>query len=177
MKINLKLLADFSVQERELIINIIATWNYNAWNKYDSAVTIERSKEHFAQRALNKDHLPLTIIAIDEDIVKLEDSVVGMITLKESIPVPGYDNKKPWLGSLVVLKNYQHQGVGTLLEQKATELANSMGFKEMFLFTSDPIMPAWYSDKKRGWEVLKKDTYPKGNVKEHPITVMKKNIQ
>ena len=176
MNIKIMLLADLSIEQREKIVNVLAEWNYNAWNKYDAAVTVERSKERFEQRALNRDRLPLTLIAINEDIVKIEDSIVGTVTLKESVPISGYDDKKPWLGSLMVLEPYQKQGVGTKLENKTSELAAALGFKEIFLFTSVSYMPQWYSSQNRGWEFLSKDTYPQGDPKEHQITIMKKRL-
>ena len=176
MKLKIILLAELPQEDRKKVINILAKWNYNAWHKYDSAVTIERSKERFEERALNKDTLPLTIIALNEYISNIENSVIGMATLKESVPIVGYDDKKPWLGSLMVLEQYQHQGIGTKLINKASELAKMLSFKELFLFTSDPYMPTWYSNQKRGWEFLSKDIYLKGNPKEHEITIMKKRL-
>lgn len=176
MKLKIILLAELPQEERKVIINILAEWNYNAWHKYDSAVTIERSKKRFEERALNKDKLPLTIIAINESISNLENSVIGMVTLKESVPIVGYDDRKPWLGSLIVLEQYQNQGIGTKLVNKASELAVMLSFKELFLFTSDSYMPTWYSNKKRGWEFLSKDIYLKGAPEEHEITILKKRL-
>ena len=47
---------------------------------------------------------------------------------------------------------------------------------KIFLFTSISYMPQWYSSKNRGWEFLSTDTYPKGDPKEHQITIMKKRL-
>lgn len=176
MNIEIILLADLPEKDCEQAVNVLAIWNFNEWHKYDNTVTIEGSRQNFIKRSLNKDNLPLTLIAIDKDFVKIEDSVVGMVTLKKSIPVPGYDDKTPWLGSLLVLENYRNNGIGTKLVNHANRLAIHLGFKEIFLFTSNSFIPSWYSSENRGWEILNKDTYPKEDPKEHQITIMKKKL-
>jgi N-acetylglutamate synthase-like GNAT family acetyltransferase len=176
MNIQIIKLSELPTEDRNQVISALAVWNYNSWHKYDNKVTIDGSRKNFELRALNKDTLPLTLVALNKDIENIEESLVGTVTLKQSIPVPGYEDKTPWLGSLMVKEEYQNQGIGTQLITAANKLSVELGFKEIFLFTSNSFMPAWYAKPNRGWEILNQDTYPKNDPKEHTITIMRKNL-
>jgi len=71
----------------------------------------------------------------------------------------------PWLGGLLVKKNYQHQGIGTLLQQWAISYANSLGYKKLYLLAFDLSLCEWY--QKKGWAPLKTD-----ETRNHPLIVM-----
>ena len=153
----------------------LVQWNYDAWHKYDPSLTMERSKKAFEERKLNYNKIPLTIIALDENIPNDKDRLVGTVTLKGKIPVPGYEDKTPWLGGLCILDSRQNQGIGSKLMTKICDIAKNLNYKEFFLFTSVPSMPEWYL--KHDWKILQQDTYPKGNPEyEHPITIMHKYL-
>jgi len=156
-------------------VNDLVQWNYNSWHQYDPSLTMEKSKKAFEERKLNNNKIPLTIIALDENISNNKDRLVGMVTLKEKIPVPGYEDKTPWLGSLYVLNSRQRQGIGSKLVANICDIAAKLNYKEFFLFTSVPSMSQWYL--KHDWKILQEDTYPKGDPEyEHPITIMHKYL-
>ncbi len=71
----------------------------------------------------------------------------------------------PWLGSLVVDPNYQKQGIGKQLIDATKEKAKQLGFKQLFLFALDPLIPNYYQTL--GWQTIGMDQF-KGN----PVTVM-----
>jgi N-acetylglutamate synthase-like GNAT family acetyltransferase len=72
---------------------------------------------------------------------------------------------EPWLGSLVVDKDYQGLKVGQQLIDTVKSKACNLGYKKLYLFTLDPKIPAYYS--KLGWKEIGKDEF-----KGTPVTVM-----
>lgn len=55
---------------------------------------------------------------------------------------------RPWLGQLFVAERHRATGTGTGLLDAATAYAASLGFAQLFLFTSGTL-PDYY--RKRGW--------------------------
>ena len=66
---------------------------------------------------------------------------------------------------LVVDRNYQKQGIGKLLLNKAIEKAKQLNFKKLYLFTFDPSIPLYY--EKLGWQKIGTDKF-----NSHPVTLM-----
>jgi GNAT superfamily N-acetyltransferase len=157
MDIEIKFLADVP-----FLVPVLAQWTYDAWSKYDPELTVDRVMEGLIQR-FNRDMVPLTLVAFDGD------TPVGMASLKEQIRVPGYSDKTPWLGSLYVIPTYQNHGVGTQLMQAIHAKAAELGFKNIYLFTSDSSQVSWY--EKIGWQQFAMDTFH-----GKPITLMTINV-
>jgi len=153
MDIQIKFLA-----EVPFLVPVLAQWTYDAWSQYDPDLTVDRAMESLIQR-FNSDAVPLTLVAFDGD------TPVGMVSLKEQIRVPGYADKTPWLGSMFVLPTYKGQGVGTQLLQAIHAKASELGFKTIYLFTSEADKVSWY--EKLGWQQFAKDTYH-----AKPVTLM-----
>ena len=106
---------------------------------------------------LNIEQLPLTVVALDE--VK----PVGMCSLRVSDGIR--PELTPWLGSLVVAPGHQKQGIARQLILRVKEEAQTLGFKNLYLFAFDPTIPEYYS--RLGWRTIGMDEF-----KGHPVTVM-----
>ncbi|STY78949.1 GNAT family acetyltransferase [Legionella wadsworthii] len=106
---------------------------------------------------LNIEQLPLTVVAFDED------KPVGMCSLRVNDGIR--PELTPWLGSLVVAPGHQKQGIARQLILRVKEEAQTLGFKNLYLFAFDPTIPEYYS--RLGWRTIGMDEF-----KGHPVTVM-----
>lgn len=88
-----------------------------------------------------------------------------MVSLKTKIKVPGYTDRKLWLGSYFVVEEYRSQGVDKKLMTAAFDKAKELGFNKISLFSSDTNAAAWYA--KHGWVEFAKDTY-----QNHSVSLM-----
>lgn len=104
------------------------------------------------------DRIPLAYIAL------VKDKPVGICSLQENDGIR--PDLMPWVGDFCVDTAYQNQGIGKLILKAAQKKAKELGFKELYLFTPDLTIPAYYSGL--GWEIIGMDQY-----KGHPVTVMK----
>jgi GNAT superfamily N-acetyltransferase len=106
---------------------------------------------------LNENVLPITLVAIDND------KPLGMCSLRENSEIrPALS---PWLGLVVVDAAYQRRGVGRMLINATKKKAQALGFKNLYLFTFDPILPEYYAQL--GWNFIGQDEF-----KEQPVTIM-----
>lgn len=119
-------------------------------------ITIERVEQNFI-RHLNDETLPLTFIAL------VNNKPIGMCSLRENDGIR--PDLMPWLGSLVVDRAYQTQGIGKMLLDKTKQKAIALGFKTLYLFAFDPTIPNYY--ERLGWKKIGMDEF-----KGHPVTVM-----
>jgi len=119
-------------------------------------VKIEQVIKNF-ENHLNKDFLPLTIVAIQGT------TPIGMCSLRNTDGIR--PDLSPWLGSLIVHPQYQHQGIGKELITRIQNIAKSMNFQQLYLFAFDPTIPEWYI--KLNWSIFSMDKF-----KGHPVTVM-----
>lgn len=145
MDVDIKYLVD-----AQQYIPTIAQWIYDEWNKYDPTLSVERVTVSLAQR-LNKDKIPLVIIAL------VNNDLAGVVSLKDSIRISGYEDRDLWLGNLIVSINYRNKGIGQLLLKHSYNKANQLGFKKISLFTTVPEVINWYV--KNGWVRFAVDTY------------------
>lgn len=119
-------------------------------------IPISRVEERFVDH-LNDNRMPLTCVAFQNK------KPVGMCSLRENDGIR--PDLKPWLGSLVVDPNYQHQGIGESLIDATKQKAIFLGFKKLYLFAFDPTIPDYY--ERLGWNNLGIDEF-----KDYKVTVM-----
>ncbi|KTD06569.1 GNAT family acetyltransferase [Legionella gratiana] len=119
-------------------------------------VPISRVEDNLRNH-LNTEQVPLTFVAFDEH------KPVGMCSLRGNDGIR--PELTPWLGSLVVSKNYQKQGIAKQLIDITKEKAKTLGFKNLYLFAFDPTISEYYS--RLGWCKIGMDEF-----KGHPVTVM-----
>lgn len=101
--------------------------------------------------------MPLTYIALYDEFC------VGSCTLQLNDDVR--PDLGPWIESVVVDPKYQKQGIGKMLLDATVEKAKELGFKKLYLFAFDPMIPEYY--KRFGWKTIGMNKF-----KSHPVTVM-----
>ena len=129
------------------VIPTLVGWIYEHWLPYDPSLTEERLVEGFRER-LHDDRLPLTIVAFREG------DPVGVISLKteEAPELNEIAEGSPWLGSLHVIESFRGVGIGSQLLHLSGAVAAKLGYRHIFLYTSDPDNVSWY--KKQGAVVI-----------------------
>ena len=132
--------------------DIIASWFMKEWGKrYPERDLACWSK---TQTYVNKDKLPLTLVAIEND------EVVGTVCLR-SDGMSTHEDWKAWLSYLVVPESHRGKGIGKALVMQAEHIAKELGIKELHLFTR-LAEPKLYVDL--GWELIGKEDYRGGCV-------------
>ncbi len=119
-------------------------------------ISVERVITRFADH-LNDNDLPITFVALDDN------RPVGMCSLRKHDGIRA--DLTPWLGSLVVDRTYQQQGLGKLLIEATQAKAQELGFNKLYLFTFGSALSNYYS--RLGWQVIGTDEF-----KGHQVTVM-----
>lgn len=137
-------------------IPILAQLYYNEWtNNYkDINQVIDNLKKR-----LSKTKLPISLVAL------LDKQVIGAISLKDY--EIEYENKTPWLASLIVDKNYRNLGIGKLLIDELVKIAKKLNYEELYLYTvnsSDYYL-------KLNWSCIDSIVY-----KNKRITIFKKSL-
>lgn len=153
MNLKIKYLAD-----EPSVVPVLAKWTCDRWSQYDPNLTIERVTQSLKER-MNTAEIPFTVVAFDSN------TPIGMATLKESIPVAGYDDNGPWLGSLFVADGFRGQGVGTKLLKQIFQDAKNLGYQKIYMFTSEIENVAWYEHG--GWIKFADDKFH-----GKPVTLM-----
>lgn len=132
------------------LIPTLALWTFNAWKQYDPTLNMDNITTSLNAK-LNKDTLPLTLIALNDSVP------IGMVSLKPQIKVKGYEDRKIWLGSFYVAPEHRGQSVGQELLTAAYDNARRLGYDKISLFSSEPEVWPWYLNK--GWEKFATDSY------------------
>lgn len=134
----------------------LAQLYYNEWaSKYkDLNQVIDNLKKR-----LSKTKLPISLVAL------IDKQVIGAISLKDY--EIEYENKTPWLASLIVDKNYRNLGIGKLLIDELIKKAKKLNYEELYLYTDNAS--DYYS--KLNWSCIDSIDY-----KGKRITIFKKSI-
>lgn len=147
MDVQIKYLA-----EKPEAIDIIARWLYDEFQYLVPGKSIDDVEELLHDR-LNRDKLPLAIVALRDD------EILGTVSLKIS-DMDIRDNLSPWMAGLYVDKKYRNNGIGTLLVKSIQEIARQFAYKELFLYT--PGASDFY--KRTGWMTIEELTYKSKDV-------------
>jgi N-acetylglutamate synthase-like GNAT family acetyltransferase len=73
----------------------------------------------------------------------------------------------PWLASVLVMRGYRRQGIGSALTERVVEEARVLGVHTLYLYTYD--QEQFYS--RRGWSVLDRIEY-----RGEPLVIMALDI-
>jgi GNAT superfamily N-acetyltransferase len=141
-------------------IDLCAKWAFNAWGKYNPAVTLKIRQERFTAHC-NKNKLPLTIIC------KSDNKMIGMASLRANDGIG--EELSPWLGSLYVSENFRGSGIGASLIKRIENEASQLKYKVIYLLTYETTLPQWYASKE--WKKVRDDILL-GN----PIVIMEKQL-
>jgi predicted N-acetyltransferase YhbS len=124
VKIDIKYLADHPE-----VTPTLAGWFYEEWGNHSLSSTMEAMEERIRRR-MNRDRLPLTIVAF------INDELVGSATLKirEMETHPHFEH---WLGSVYVQEKSRGLGIGSELVKAGEEEAKRFNIQELYLYTRD----------------------------------------
>lgn len=139
----------------------LAQWMFQEWGQFYPGATLEKTAR-WVHRTSRRSGLPLTMLALDAQ------NLVGFAMLQRQ---ELYREKgiTPWLGGLLVKKNYQRQGVGTRLLDWATHYASSLDYQMLYLLSFDNTLCDWY--KAKGWSVVRTD-----ETTTHPLIIMETTL-
>jgi GNAT superfamily N-acetyltransferase len=142
---------------------ILAFWAYREWYKSRS-IPFDLVIKSYKER-INSDQIPMTWIAIEDDIP------VGMVSIKNN-DLWSRKDLNPWLASLFVLPDYRRRGVGFMLIKQVIEKTNLLQYPSLYLFTDydNNQLGKYYT--KTGWSFLEK---AKGN-DENMINIFYYNL-
>ena len=118
-------------------IETLAAWYEHEWEPYYGARGPGDAAADLASRC-NRDRLPAGLLAMDAD------TVVGTAALDRDIS----SGLAPAVVGLLVAPAHRGQGVGGALLDAAGQLANELGYDELFISTS--ILGDWL--RRNGWQ-------------------------
>ncbi len=139
------------------LVSTCASWAFDTWGKYNSSYTLDKRIDSFSQHC-NKDRIPLTILALNEN-----DVPIGMSSLRSNDGIR--PDLSPWLGSVYVDPPFRNKGVASQLVREIHKVAQELGFPKIYLLTYEDTLPTWYA--KLGWTDIGTDVCH-GN----PVNVM-----
>lgn len=155
MNINIAYLRDYPQH-----LQLVAQWIFNEWGHYNPGSTLDKAISKLTDH-LNKDSLPMTFIALEND------QPVGTCSLRNNDGIR--PDLTPWLGSLYVEPNFRGRGIGEKLIHTVINKAQNMKFQKLYLLAFDPTLPNWY--RKLGWQGIGADV-----LNGYPVTVMERAI-
>lgn len=113
--------------DRPEAIPLVAGWYFEEWGRHQPDNSVEATIKRI-QTKLNRDKPPMHILAVQGE------NIVGVAQLKIR-EMPEYPDKEFWLGSVFVSPESRGQGVAYGLCMQASEIANALGIKELYLST------------------------------------------
>ncbi len=140
-------------------IQTCAQWSFEEWGRYTPERTFDDFLEARRKYARYDNRVPFTLLVFSDD------RLVGICSLAETRGI--LPELSPWLAALYVDPAYRKQGIGKLLERKISEIADSMGYENLYCFTSDEQVISWYLSQ--GWQVRQKSW-----IHDHEVTVLEK---
>lgn len=129
------------------LIPTLASWFYEEWGRGAAQSTIEKIEAGLKNR-LNRDNLPLTIVAL------VKSMLVGTASLKIR-EVETHAHLPYWLGSVYVHPSHRDQGIGAKIVVHAVDLADKLGLNELFLYTHSH--EKFYS--RLDWKIVERSPY------------------
>jgi GNAT superfamily N-acetyltransferase len=145
--------------DRPDLIPLLASWFYNEWGVNDPHLSLETITGKLKGR-LHREHLPLVLVLLRDN------SPIASASLKiqEMDTHPQYLH---WLGSVYVLPEMRHQGIGSKLVQSSVSEARRLGIKELYLYTRH--REAFYA--RLGWKPIERPDY-----RGRPAVIMSRNL-
>jgi GNAT superfamily N-acetyltransferase len=108
---------------------IVARWAHGKWGHRPPARTVEQTEAGFRTR-LNRDHIPLTLIALEgEQPLGMASIFVQDMSIRPELT--------PWLAAVFVAPDQRGKGIGSALVQAIEAKAHELGVTRLYLFTPD----------------------------------------
>lgn len=137
----------------------VARWVMDEWGHDSPSMTLESLEERFRAN-LNRDTIPLTLLAIDEDRPLGTASLV-FYDMKDR------QDLSPWLAAVYVLPEYRGRGIGSKLVKSIELLSATFEVEKLYLFTPD--RESFYA--RMNWTVLERTRY-----REKDVVIMMKEL-
>jgi len=141
-QIEIKFLADC----QEHIPALAKLWYEEISRHWVADASIEKAKNRLITH-LNKEKIPMALVALHDDIP------IGMACLRETDGIRL--GVMPWLGSLVVDRQFRGKQIGETLIEAIKSQAKLFNHNTLYLLAFDPTIPRWYA--KLGWEPAGED--------------------
>jgi len=144
------------------VVSILAAWIYDEWS-YLYPETARQDIENFLQERMNREKLPLTLVAFEEG------EPVGTVSMR-TFDMETRRDLPHWITSLYVVTQWRRRGIGTRLIEAAEKKAAELEIGKLYLFTTDVALPgAFYA--KLGWHVKEKTVY-----RSVPVIILEKDL-
>ncbi len=143
-------------------IPVLAAWIYDEWSYLYPEMSLQNVVNMLRER-INKKKLPLTLVAIDAG------KPVGTVSLR-ALEMETRSDLPYWLTSLYVVKPWRRRMIGSSLVKAAEKKALELEICNLFLFTTDVILPDLFYSK-LGWTVKEKTIYD-----SCPVIIMEKDL-
>lgn len=152
---------DFAMlADRTEAVPRIAGWYFDQWGRADGIPNAEHIEAKL-QSYLNRDEMPLMVLAI------AEDEILGVVQLKFR-EMDIYPEKEHWLGGVYVPAQHRGRDIATMLVHQALRLARALGVEQLHLQT-EKLDGGLYA--RLGWVPQERVTYH-GN----EVLVMEKHL-
>jgi N-acetylglutamate synthase-like GNAT family acetyltransferase len=122
LKVAISYLAD-----HEAFVPAIARWQHAQFGYLNPAGTIEQRAGRLCE-CLQKDRLPMALVAIDQDMRLLGSASILTTTLT-------HKHLTPWLSSVFVAPDQRGRGIASALSLRANAEAARLGYETLYLFT------------------------------------------
>ncbi|MDX1642194.1 MAG: GNAT family N-acetyltransferase [Balneolaceae bacterium] len=129
--------------DRPDAIPTLANWYFNQWGYLNDVSSVDKTVG-ILQQYLNRDKLPLIILAIENE------EVIGAVQLK-FYEMDIYPEKEHWLGGVYVSANHRKRNIAGRLVRKALEIAKSHNIETLYLQT-EKLDGGLY--KPLGWKAI-----------------------
>ena len=149
--------------DHQELIPVLAEWIYREWAYLYPGATL-RDFEGFLRERVNKNKLPLTLVAIEAG------EPIGTVSLK-AFDMETRNDLTPWLTSLYVTAPWRKKGLGSDLVTAIERKAVTLGIGRLFLFTADVALAERFYPR-LGWRVKETTTYHSS-----PVIVMEKVLK
>jgi len=151
------------LEDCQEVIPVLANWIYDEWSYLYPDMTL-LDVVNLLQERIYKDKLPLTMVAFDDAGVP-----IGTVSLR-TFDMETRRDLPHWLTSLFVIKPWRRKRIGSCLVKTAEKKASELEISELFLFTTDVILPELFYAK-LGWIVKEKTIYHL-----YPVLIMEKDL-
>ena len=136
--------------DRPEVIPKIASWYFEQWGRARGS-TLDRAEQRL-QSFLNRDRIPLIILAVDGD------EILGAAQLKFR-EMDIYPEREHWLGGVYVPEAHRGKSVASTLVREAIRQAQALGVEQLHLQT-EALDGGLYA--RLGWTPRERVNY-KGN--------------
>jgi GNAT superfamily N-acetyltransferase len=133
-------------------VTTIAKWIMHEWGHESPGTTLESLEEKFRGN-MNRNAIPLTLLAMDEDRPLGTASLV-VHDMKD------HRELSPWLAAVYVLPGQRGKGIGSRLVKSIELLAANLEVEQLYLFTPD--RESFYAHM--GWTVFERTSYHEKDV-------------